>query len=184
MNVITHPTKKKTTWMTRAAVLGATPVLALGLAGCSTAGDEEGASVEDVQEMGEEAEEDLNDGEAVTPYEGAYDQTFYDDVEDVHAGQFVTVTALVNQVVTPEAFTIAGGDNTTVDELLVLHEGTVEGLEPELDVSVSGTAEVAFVLVDVEESMGIDLDDDAFAEWEGLPYIDATTVDSTVNLEE
>lgn len=192
MNTVTHPSKKKTTWLTRAAVLSTAPVLALGLAGCSTAGSEEGADVEDVQELEEdeavedEAVEDEGlEGEAVDgPYDGPYDQAFYDDFQEVYAGEMVTVTALVNQVVSPEAFTIAGTDDSTVDELLVLHDGSTTELEPDLDVRVSGTAEESFVLLDVEENLGVDLDDDAFADWEGTPYIDATTVDGSVNLDE
>ena len=191
MNAITHPDKKKHNWITRAAVLGTAPVLAFGLAGCSTAGSEEGADVEDVQELEEEetTDDDVDagsgaEGDADTPYDGLYDQGFYDDFQEVYAGETVTVTALVNQVVSPESFTIAGTDDTTVDELLVLHDGSTTGLESDLDVSVTGTAEQEFVLVDVEESMGVDLDDDAFADWEGMPYIDASTVDGTVNLDE
>lgn len=191
MNAVTHPQNKKSL-LTRAAMIGAVPALMLGLTACSTAGEETGADVEDVNELAEEGEENLEEGleegdeeEAVDgPFDGPFDDDFYADIDDLYVGELVTVSALVNEVIAPEAFTIAGTDETTVEELLVLHDGTVEGLEPELDVTVTGTAQTVFVLTDVEAELGVDLDDGLYTDWEGLPYIDATNVDSTVNLEE
>lgn len=190
MNTVTHP-NKKIGWKTRAAVIGTAPLLALGLAGCSTAGEETGADVEDVQELEEEepleddaaAEDDAADV-ADGPYDGPYDEAFYANIDEVHAGETVTVSALVNEVISPEVFTIAGTDETTVDALPVLHGEPMDTLESGLDVRVTGVVMTGFDLVAIEDEMGIDLDDELFEEWDGQPYIDATGVDSTVSLEE
>ncbi|WP_150309057.1 hypothetical protein [Planctomonas psychrotolerans] len=194
MNTITHPEKKKYTRITRAAVLGAAPVLALGLTGCNTAGAEDSADVEDVQELDEEEPVEEPTDEAVDAdesgngsefeYDGVYDQAFYDDFDAVYLGGIVSVTAVVNDVVSPEAFTLAAADDTSVTELLVLHDGSATNVEPDADVRVTGTAEENFIITDAEESMGVDLDDDAFSEWEGMPYIDANTIDGSVDLDE
>lgn len=83
--------------------------------------------------------------------DGPYDQGFYDDIDDVHKGEEVTVSANVNEILTPEAFTVAGTDDTTVDALLVLHETTQPELRRELTVKVTGTVHTAFDLPAVEK---------------------------------
>ncbi|KQO02140.1 hypothetical protein ASF21_16070 [Arthrobacter sp. Leaf234] len=149
---------------------------AFGLVGCnSTSGTEEGADVEDIVE-----EEPVVDEADAGPYDGVYDQGFYDDV-DTYVGEEVTVSADVNEILSPMSFTIAGTDDTTVDALLVLHDTELPEVTAGLTVGVTGTVQEAFDLPTVEEEMGVDLDDAAFEDWDGEPYIEATSVDTSLD---
>ncbi|WP_422391886.1 hypothetical protein [Arthrobacter sp. N1] len=163
-------------WKKRLAALSIAPMAAFGLVGCnSTSGTEEGADVEDIVE-----EEPVVDEADTGPYDGVYDQGFYDDV-DTYVGEEVTVSADVNEILTPMSFTIAGTDDTTVDALLVLHDTELPEVTPGLTVGVTGTVQEAFDLPTVEEEMGVDLDDAAFEDWDGEPYIEATSVDTSLD---
>lgn len=183
MNAVFHPNKKNR--LARAAALGAVPVLALGLVGCSndTAGPESGADVEDVQELDEDEDPGTVEEEVTDVYDGLYDANFYDNYDE-YEGEEVTVSAKVNEVLSPEVFTIAGTEDTTVDALPILHTDPLDDLAADVDVQVTGIAEVAFDIAAIEEDKGIDLDDELFEEWDGQPYIDASTVDTTVSLDD
>ena len=159
----------------RTAAVAVAAVSTLGLSACGgdTAGTEAGADVEDVVE-----EEPLEDG----PYDGVYDSAFSDEV-DGYAGEEVTLSADVNEVITPEAFTIAGTDDTSVEALLVVGATGDTELVPETTVGVTGTVMESFVLTDVEADLGVDLDDALFAEWEQEPYVMAESVDVLENAE-
>jgi hypothetical protein len=152
----------------------------LSLAACGTTGPETGTDVEDVQEDAENAEEQV-DEQAESGYDGLYDQSFYDDTESLD-GETVTVSANVNMIISDNGFTIAGTDETTVDELLIVHDGDYPELEPGLTVAVTGTVHHVFTIEDVE-SEGIGLDEQLYADWENTPYIDATSVDLSVPTE-
>jgi len=160
-----------------AAVAGVIAFSGVGLAACGdTAGDETGTSVEDIQE---------GDAPATSPttaagtYDGVYDNTFHDGVND-YLGQTVTVSADVNEVVDGNTFTIAGTDDTSVDPLLVTGAKSTSDLEPDLTVKVTGTVQEAFDLATVEDDLGVDLDDDLYDDWDGKPYIVASSVDTSV----
>ena len=177
----------KNLWMKRAAALSIVPVAALGLVGCnSTSGTEDGADVEDIVEEEPAAEEAVaeesvaGDPAVAGPYNGVYDQTFYDEM-DSYVGEEVTVSADVNEILTPMSFTIAGTDDTTVEALLVLHDMELPEVTAGLTVGVTGTVQEAFDLPTVEEEMGVDLDDAAFEDWDGEPYIEATSVDTSLD---
>lgn len=146
----------------------------LGLTACSedTAGPETGTDVADIQE------EDV-----VEPYDGVYDSEFYDDVES-YDGEEVTVSADVNEVVSSTSFIIAGTDDTAVEPLLVVHDGEMTELEPDLTVAVTGTVHQTFDLPTVEEDMGLDLDDGLYEEFDAQPYIEATSIDTSVASDE
>lgn len=165
----------KPNFLTRWALAGALSLSVLGVASCGTEGAEKGADVEDVQEVTEETETN----NAANPFDGTYDQGFLDDV-DVRKGQTVTVSANVNKIIAPDAFTIAGTEDTTVDPLLVLHKDAEPELKPELTVKVTGTVHVAFDLPAVEQDLGVDLDDALFEDWNGKPYLEASKIDTSV----
>lgn len=173
-------TSAKTLWLKRLAALSIAPMAIVGLVGCnSTSGTEEGADVEDIVEEEPVAEEPAGDADA-GPYDGVYDQGFYDDM-DSYVGEEVTVSADVNEILTPMSFTIAGTDDTTVEALLVLHDKELPEVTPGLTVGVTGTVQKAFDLPTVEEEMGVDLDDAAFEDWGGEPYIEAASVDTSLD---
>ncbi|WP_150307128.1 hypothetical protein [Planctomonas psychrotolerans] len=182
MNTVMHPENRHHR-TGRLAMLAAVPVLALGLTGCAqdTAGPEEGATVEDVQEL-DENDAAIED-EITENYDGFYNQDLYDQYDE-YEGETVTVSATVNEILSPDVFTIAGTDDTTVDALPVLHTDEVDGLIEGTDVRVTGTAMVELDIAEIEERTGIVLDPDTFGDWEGQPYLDATTVDASVDYEE
>jgi hypothetical protein len=94
------------------------------------------------------------------------------------AGQTVTVNGGVNVVLTETAFTIAESTLLDLNEVLVVG-ATGEALEAALQtgspVRVTGTVRT-FNLVEVEEDLGVDLDDALFADFEGKPVILAQNV--------
>lgn len=168
-------------WFRKMAVAGILPFAAVGLVGCnSTSGTEEGADVEDVVEEEAPAEEAPAEDMAAGPYDGVYDQTFYDEM-DSYVGEEVILSADVNEIISPTSFTIAGTDDTTVEALLVVSAEEMSEVTPGLTVEVTGIVQEAFDLPTVEEELGIDLDDAAFEDWDGEPYVEATAIDTSVD---
>jgi hypothetical protein len=145
-------------------VMGAAGALALALlalSGCSsTAGPETGADVEDVQQ-------DVIEGTV-------------DDADDAEEGDRVIISANVNDIISPLSFTIAGTDETTVDALLVIHDGKISGVEPGLTVQVTGIVHRDFDVAAAEKETGLDLDGALHEQWQGETYIAASQIDATV----
>ncbi len=136
---------------------------------------------------GEEgAERPAEDVESEGPAAGV---TLTDIVEspDDFFGKSVTVSGEVNELVGPQAFTIGGEDFLGTDELLIVGaqqlpniiEGVPEGEPAEIGeddiVQVTGTVR-EFVITDIEEEIGADLDDALFEEFEGQPVVVAEQV--------
>lgn len=171
------------TWFRKTAAAVVLPFAALGLAGCnSTSGSEQGADVEDVAEENVEEENVAADepADVELAYDGVYDQAFYDDF-DSYVGEKVTVSANVDEVVSNKSFTIAGTDDTSVEEVLVLHEKKLSEINEGLTVKVTGKVMESFDVPTVEEEMNVDLDDESFEDWDGEHYIKATNVDTSVD---
>ena len=166
---------KQSTGRKAVAALFAASTLTLTACGGGTAGDEAGADVENVVED-EEVVEDEAVADTDGPYDGIYDSQFYDEVESYVGGQH-DLLADVGEVITSTAFTIAGTDDTTVDELLVVGAAEHNDVEPEVTVEVTGTVMDAFVLTDVEEELDVDLDDALFEEFEDQRYVMAEGVE-------
>lgn len=181
-------TRKQVTWFRKTAAAVVLPFAALGLAGCnSTSGSEQGADVEDVAEENveeenvaaeESTEDEAADGELA--YDGVYDQEFYDDFDN-YVGEKVTVSANVDEVLTNKSFTIAGTDETSVEEVLVLHQKKLPEINAGLTVKVTGKVMESFDVPTVEKEMNVDLDDESFEDWDGEHYIKATNVDTSVD---
>ena len=162
----THP-------LGRGAAAGLLAMSTFGLVACSedTAGSEEGVSVEDVQEGGE-------DGGA-SAYDGAYDSDFETDVTS-YEGETVTVSAEINEILGDQAFTIAGTEDTDVEPLVVIHKDAMENLEAGTVVEVTGVVHKALDVPKVEDAIETDMDDVVLEDFEAEPYIEATNIDSTV----
>lgn len=155
---------------------GGAAVLALGLGACGdTAGDEDGTSVEDVQEVEEEAQVGTDEEGGEYAYDGPYDSGFADQ-QDSLVDEQVTVSAAVDEVLDDTSFTVAG-DDSGVEPLLVVDAGSSATVEPDVEVDVTGTVQLSFALAGVEEELGLDLDDELYAEWEGETYLVASAVD-------
>ncbi|MFI7496639.1 hypothetical protein ACH9D2_18215 [Kocuria sp. M4R2S49] len=152
-------------------------VAGLGLAGCNTEGPEEGTDVEDVSE-GEVLESSPapqeTDAGAGTGYVGPYDQPFYDQSE-TYAGQEVTLSAEVTETLSTDTFVIGGAAGTTVDPLLIVEEQEVPALDDGQVVEVTGTVQQDFDIAAAEEQLGIDLEDELYADYVGQPYIMASS---------
>ncbi len=162
----THP-------LGRGAAAGLLAMSTFGLVACSedTAGSEEGVSVEDVQEGGE-------DGGA-SAYDGAYDSDFETDVTS-YEGETVTVSAEIDEILGDQAFTIAGTEDTDVEPLVVIHKDVMENLEAGTVVEVTGVVHKALDVPKVEDAIETDMDDVVLEDFEAEPYIEATNIDSSV----
>lgn len=169
----------------RLMVAGIFTVAGLGLAGCNTEGPEEGTDVEDISEgevaetspAPEETEEEVIEEDAdpaVEPYDGPYDQNFYDEA-DAYVGQEVTVSAEVSETLSDDTFVIAGEAGTTVDPLLIVEDQEIPPLDEGQVVQLTGTVQQGFDIAATEEELGIDLKDELYADYEGQPYIAATS---------
>lgn len=130
--------------LTRGAAVAALAVSSLVLAGC-----------------GEDA---VDAGAATTVEEIQADPGSY-------VGQDLTVLGEVEELLSPFAFTITSPADPTSEPILVVDAGDWSDLEPAAPVQVEGQLRAALVLVDLEDELGRDLDDDLYAEWEGLTYI-------------
>lgn len=152
-----------------------------GLTGCGgTSGSEAGTDVEDVQE---EQDIDPDTAEAVEPeapgpYDGPYGQDFTNAMES-YEGQQVTLSANVNKILTESAFTIAGTEEG-IEPLLILHEDKIAELNTGSAVAVTGVVHKAMDLSELKKSFDGDLGAKSLEDWDGEPYIEAQSVDLSV----
>lgn len=161
----------------RLMAAGIFTVAGLGLAGCNTAGPEQGTDVEDISE-GDIAESSPAAEETVAEpmpgFAGPYDQTFRDEA-DAYVGQEVTVSAEVTETLSDDTFVIAGAAGTAVDPLLILEMEEIPPLDEGQVVELTGTVQKGFEVVAAEEKLGIDLEDELYADYEGEPYLEVTS---------
>jgi hypothetical protein len=147
-----------------ALVLMLVPALVLFLGACSedSAGPEAGADVEDVRDEPGIVEDDAFDEEA-----------FFEDPEPF-LGETVTVSAEVADIVSPQAFEIAGeGGREPI--LVVAAPNAIPSISDDSVVKVTGTVR-DFALADIEREVGVDLDDGLFTEYDDDHVIVAKTV--------
>ncbi|MGY1987608.1 hypothetical protein ACI792_15435 [Blastococcus sp. SYSU DS0669] len=165
------------TTVAAAASLALSP---LALAACGDdATEQEQTSTSIGEGSAEDQGFDYTEGDREPAYEGAYDTRFR-DVIDEFLGEDVVVSASVEAVSSPVAFTIAGFDDVGLPPLLVLAPQGAEGVEEGMELEVSGTVQGTFSPSTAEEDLGVDLDDDALAEFEGEPYLLAEAVGQVV----
>ncbi|MCZ2837668.1 hypothetical protein [Modestobacter sp. VKM Ac-2985] len=170
--------------ITQLLLAGGLVVAPFTLAACGddTAGPEEDVSVAEIQEdPGVDAGVDPG-AEAGLGYDGLYDSAFYLGTSD-YVGQQVTVSATVNEVFGPNSFSIGGTEDTSVEPLLVVGADSSDALTEGDVVQVTGTVQSGYSETTVEEELGIDLADDAFADFELQDYIAADSVDTSVPTE-
>lgn len=162
-------TKTTITWAKKAATIAVLPVAVLGVTSCGEQNVDPGLELENIDE--EEADDTLESG----PYDEVYDQSFWDELT-IYFGEEVTLSAQVREPLDAQGFTLAGMDETTVDPLLVLHEGEAQQLEPGQAVFVKGTVYEYLDIAEVENELGVDLDEALYEQWENDPYLLATSV--------
>ncbi|MDK3257666.1 hypothetical protein [Blastococcus capsensis] len=113
--------------------------------------------------------EDLED-----PYDGLYTEAFRDDIEG-YQGLEVSLLGEVQRIVSPIAFTLGGEDD--VEPILVVMYEELGELAPGQAVAVAAVPGEEFELAEVERAIGSDLPDEAYADWEGEPFLDASIVE-------
>lgn len=147
-----------------AAAAVALSVTGLGLSACGTA--EDGA---------EEAQEQPA-AEVPGAYDGPYDQAFLDDAATLVDAD-VTVSARVQEVVSPVAFTITDAGSAGTEPLLVLNfDEDTSGLEAGDPVIVTGTYHEAYNVPTAEEDLRATPGVEELAHYDGRPYLEATDV--------
>ena len=107
------------------------------------------------------------------PYDGEYTAAFREDLE-AYNGLEVTLLGEVERIVSPVAFTLTGDD---VEPILVIADEELPDLRPGERVALAAEPWEEFELLALEEELGTDLPDDAYAEWEGESYLDASRVE-------
>ncbi|QNG55280.1 hypothetical protein H6H00_01205 [Pseudonocardia petroleophila] len=143
--------------------MAATSALLLTACG-DTAGSEAGADVADIQQ------------EPVVDDAGVFDTPDYADPMSF-VGQTVTVSAEVNDLISTQAFTIAGTLQTGADELLIVGAEPAAAITEDSAVEVTGTVMERFDVPGAEAFAGTDLDDGLFTDYDGEPYIQAETIE-------
>lgn len=138
--------RDKAIWCRKTAAAVLLPFAALGIAGCGGEGED-----------------------------AAYDQAFVEEI-DSHISETVTLSAKVDDDITPKFFSIAGTEDTEVEPLLVMHGEDTMDVQDGLTVEVTGTVQDAFDVQAVEENMGVDLNESALENWNGDPYLEATEI--------
>ncbi|TYP90292.1 hypothetical protein [Blastococcus xanthinilyticus] len=152
----------------RPAMAGALLSATLGLAVLTGCGEDD-TSPTTPADVDVRPAEDLED-----PYDGAYTEEFRDDLEGYN-GLEVSLVGEVERIVSPIAFTLAGTDG--VEPILVVMQEEPGNLAPGQTVAVAAQPWEEFELAEVEEAIGADLPDEAYADWEGEPFLDATIVE-------
>ena len=103
-----------------------------------------------------------------------------DDVgDDLEAsiGEELTVVGAVQDVITPDVFTLVDPTGTTLDPVLVVGADASDSLAPEQEVQVTGVVKSDFDIAQAEETLDIQLEDELLTEWrEGL-YVEAQQVE-------
>ena len=160
---------------TRTWTLPAGVAVLLALAGCGDgpAGDE--PALGDAQDATVTATE-LPSGAGEAVYDGDYDSAFYDQLAD-YDGEQVTVLGVVDEILSPTAFSIVGPEDSEVGPLLVVDVGASAAFDPGTPVAVNGVVREAFDLETVEERFATDLDGEQLGDWDGGPYIEASVLD-------
>ncbi|MCF6744752.1 hypothetical protein E9529_10755 [Blastococcus sp. KM273128] len=134
------------------------------LAGCGEDDDPAAGAVDvDVRPP-----EDLAD-----PYTGAYDAAFREDME-AYAGIEVSLVGEVGRIVSPIAFTLTGDG---AEPVLVVTDREMPDLRPGQAVALGAEPTEDFDLAALERELGTDLPDEAYEEWDGDVFLDATTVE-------
>lgn len=162
-------------WLRHSAAGVMLAMATFGLAGCGdendTVGSEQGADVQDISENDGTEENEAAD----SPYDAAYDQAFYDEM-DSYISETVTLSAKIDNEITGRFFSIAGTGGTEVEPLLVMHSRKVPQVQEGQAVEVTGVVHKGLDVEALEENLGINLDNDAVANWSGEPYLEATEV--------
>ncbi|WP_019481319.1 hypothetical protein [Arthrobacter sp. TB 23] len=173
----------------RAAVIAILPVTLFVLNGCAGPDDDLPSLVnEETAETDEVLEEVSEPAQPYADYTGVYDTAFFDDLE-FYVGEEVTIAAIVGEVISPNMFTLVSNtvppeedvvdiDAVIIKPLLVIHQEDLPELAPGMPVGVIGEVHEEFYPATVEQDLQVDLDNDAFEDWEEQAYLEAASAAS------
>lgn len=180
---------RKKQMLGKCAVVVLLPAALLGVSGCSSTDDDLPSLVnEETAESDEALEASTEPAQPYADYTGVYDTEFFDDLE-FYVGEEVTVAAIVGEVISPNMFTLVSNtippqedvvdiDAVVIKPLLVIHQEDLPELAPGMPVGVIGEVHEEFYTATVEQDLQVDLDDDAFEDWEEQPYLEAVSASS------
>ncbi len=124
--------------------------------------------------------------EAATPDPGtssesadASEEMTFEDISDdleTMVGDDVQVRALVEEVVTPGVFTINQIDGNDLESVVVVGAESAGDLAPDQEVGVDATVEAALDPDSVAELLDVQLEDEMLTDFEGQPYLEASSV--------
>lgn len=183
-------------------------VLALGLTACQTGSNDASAeldtlreeidqrfnNIEDrltaVEQAQSEVASDLGAASEDEPEVGAADpaDTELGDEDlledpDAYTGELVTTTAVVEQVLTDNAFTI-GGPGESLLVVAASADADMGIVEQGARVRVTGTVSESFDAASVADEFGVELDAEALETYEGQTYLAADVIGEPVNAPE
>lgn len=164
----THPHTRRRTQLAASAIAA---VAALSLSGCG------GDSAEDTAAAASADQSATMDAEAAAEEEVLRLDEVGADL-DARVGEELTVVGAVEDVITPEVFTIVDPTGTTLDPVLVVGGEEVVGLAPDQEVQVTARVEDDFDVATAEETLDIQLDDELLTEWQEGLYLEAQAVDT------
>lgn len=100
-----------------------------------------------------------------------------------YRGQTVVVSAEIDRILSPTAFTIAGTDATSLPAVLVVTQNHTRDLETGEIVQVTGAVDVIDDQSELQDLLGLAVSDNVFDEYRGDPLILADEVDSTLGFD-
>lgn len=110
---------------------------------------------------------------------GASEEMTFEDISDdleTMVGDDVQVRALVEEVVTPGVFTINQIDGNDLESVVVVGAESAGDLAPDQEVVVDATVESALDPDSVAELLDVQLEDEMLTDFEGQPYLEASSV--------
>ena len=149
-------------------VLAAALLVALPLNSCS-------AEPADTNDVAEAADGEATASDAGTDPDNLTFEDISDDLES-RVGEKITVTAMVEDVITPGVFTINAIDGNTLEPIAVVDARPGEDLEAGSEVVVTGTVHDSFIPNEVENLLDVQLEDELLSGYETRPYLRATEV--------
>lgn len=152
-------------------------LLALPLSACS-----QDDGVVDTDDAVEDTDDKASEPEAGLDVESLSFEEVSDDLSS-RAGEEITVTAEVEDVVTDQVFTINSLDGNDLEPIVVTNVDGDQVVDAGTPVRVTGLVAETFILTDVEETVGVQLDDELLADFENRPYLEATHVDTDIDQE-
>lgn len=173
-------------------------VLALGLTACQTGSNDASAEIDTLREEIDQRFNNIED--RLTAVEQAQSEVASDlgaadpaDTElgdedvlqdpDAYTGELVTTTAVVEQVLTDNAFTI-GGPGESLLVVAASADADMGIVEQGARVRVTGTVSESFDAASVADEFGVELDAEALGTYEGQTYLAADVIGEPVNAPE